>query len=96
MQKCWQTYFWYLFWRPNVCRCFWWEGEKAIFGEVIGAREFDFETHTADAHVWNKDQVTIIPPSAQVTARATYCPVGALKYDFPAAGVQFHPEYSEH
>ena len=70
--------------------------EKAVIGEVIGAREFDFLTHFAYAHVWHKDQVTILPPAAQVTARANYCPVGALQYEFPAASVQFHPEYSEH
>ena len=69
--------------------------EKAKFGVVVGARKFDFGEVSHDAHVWHKDQVTIVPPGAVITARAPYCPVGALEYDFPAASVQFHPEYSE-
>ncbi len=70
--------------------------EKAEIGVVVGARTFDFGRHCADTHVWHKDQVTIVPPTARITARAPYCPVGALEYDFPAASVQFHPEYSEY
>ena len=69
--------------------------EKADIGEIIGAKRFDFGSHRADAYVWHKDQVSIIPPRARVIASASYCPVGALNYDFPAASVQFHPEHSE-
>ena len=36
-----------------------------------------------------------MPPQARITASALHCPVGALNYDFPAASVQFHPEFSE-
>ena len=34
-----------------------------------------------------------MPPCAQVTAYADYCPVGALDYEFAARSVQYHPEY---
>ena len=69
--------------------------EKADIGEIIGAKRFDFGSYQADAFVWHKDQVSILPPQASITASASYCPIGALNYDFPAASVQFHPEFSE-
>jgi len=67
--------------------------EKSAIGMVIGAREFETGQGTLSAHVWHQDQVTRVPPGATVTARAEYCPVGGLDYDFPAASVQYHPEY---
>ena len=70
--------------------------ENANLGVIVGARAFEFGETSQDAHVWRKDQVTIVPPGARITAHAPYCPVGALEYDFPAASVQFHPEYSEY
>ena len=70
--------------------------ENANLGVIVGARAFEFGETSQDAHVWHKDQVTIVPPGARITAHAPYCPVGALEYDFPAASVQFHPEYSEY
>lgn len=71
------------------------KAEKAAVGNAIGARQFDFADRSVDAHVWHKDQVTQVPPGAKVTASASHCPVGALDYDFPAASVQFHPEYTD-
>lgn len=62
---------------------------------VMGRQHFTFEGREVEAHVWHKDQVTQVPPGATVVGSAPYCPVGALSYDFPAASVQFHPEYSE-
>ena len=70
--------------------------EKAKVGVTVGARTFQFGEISKDAHVWHQDQVTIVPPGARITASASYCPVGALEYDFPATSVQFHPEYSEY
>lgn len=72
------------------------KAEKASVGLHVGARAFEFSDGVRDTHVWHKDQVTAVPPGAIVTAKADYCPVGALEYDFPAASVQFHPEFSEH
>ena len=71
------------------------KAEKAEVGNVVGAREFEFADQSVDAHVWHKDQVTVVPPGATVTATAGHCPVGALAYDFPAASIQFHPEYTD-
>ena len=71
------------------------KAEKSDAGEHVGARRFTCGDTAIDAHVLHKDQVTEIPPGATVTASAPYCPVAALDYDFPAASVQFHPEYTE-
>ncbi|MDR6266483.1 type 1 glutamine amidotransferase [Roseobacter sp. N2S] len=70
------------------------KAEKAKAGNIVGARQFTLKGAMIDAHVWHQDQVVIAPPQAAVTATAPYCPIAALEYDFPAASVQFHPEYS--
>ena len=71
------------------------KAEKSQIGNVVGARQFDFQGKLTDVYVWHRDQVTSVPPEAHVTATAGYCAVGALSYDFPAKSVQFHPEYTE-
>ena len=60
----------------------------------IGVREFKAAGQVVKGHVWHQDQVTQVPPGAEVIASADYCPVAGLAYDFPAMSVQFHPEYS--
>lgn len=67
--------------------------EKADKGFVVGARQFEMAAAEAPAFVAHQDQVTKVPPDATVLASSAYCPVAALAYDFPAASVQFHPEY---
>lgn len=59
----------------------------------VGVRAFRMQGDVAPAHVWHQDQVTALPPGADVIAEAEYCPFGGLAYDFPAISVQFHPEY---
>lgn len=71
------------------------KAEKSAGGNVVGAREFRFYQKSVCANVWHQDQVTVVPQGATVTATASYCPIGALKYDFPAASIQFHPEYTQ-
>ncbi len=60
----------------------------------VGVREFELGDTTIPAHVWHQDQVTKVPPGAEVIGSADYCPIAALDYDFPAMSIQFHPEYS--
>lgn len=67
--------------------------EKRDLGFVIGARDFLIEGRPAQAHVMHQDQVTAVPPGAEVIVTADYCPIAGLRYDFPALSVQFHPEY---
>ncbi len=72
------------------------KAEKSTHGFVVGPREFNTDTGQYAARVMHQDQITQVPPSAKVTASASYCPVAALQYDFPARSVQFHPEYPHH
>ncbi len=67
--------------------------EKADTGFITGTRRFTSDKGERAAYLAHQDQVTEVPPGAEVTASAPHCPVGALAYDFPAASVQFHPEY---
>lgn len=60
----------------------------------VGVRAFELNGVKQKGHVWHQDQVTEVPPDATVIGRASYCPVAALSYDFPAMSVQFHPEYA--
>lgn len=60
----------------------------------VGVRDFEIEGEAVTGHVWHQDQVTKVPPGAEVIGSADYCPVAALSYDFPAMSVQFHPEYA--
>lgn len=70
------------------------KAEKVGDAEV-GVRTFEAGDTTIKGHVWHQDQVTEVPPGAEVIAKADYCPVAALSYrSFPAMSVQFHPEYS--
>ena len=68
------------------------KAEKVGDAEV-GVRAFDVGGRVQTGHVWHQDQVTEVPPNATVIGSASYCPVAALSYDFPAMSVQFHPEY---
>lgn len=67
--------------------------EKAGLGMIAGVRTFEDASGPFQAHVIHQDQVIDVPPSATVIATADYCPNAALRYDFPAQSVQFHPEY---
>ena len=85
-----------MFWDSNASWNYGRRAEKADIGVVVGARKFEFITHSSDANVWQKDQVVNVPPAASITASAAYRPVGGLEHGFPTASVQFHPEYSEY
>ena len=68
--------------------------EKAEKGFCLGTRVFEGpQADTLAAHVSHQDQVVALPPGARVLARADYCSIAALAYDFPAMSTQFHPEY---
>lgn len=72
------------------------KAEKADKGFITGAQHYEMGDKSFSAHAAHQDQVTQVPPGAQVTGSAANCPVAALAYDFPALSVQFHPEYQEH
>jgi len=71
------------------------KAEKADKGFVVGVRDYIEDGKRYLAYAMHQDQVVQIPSSATITASATYCPVAALSYDFPARSVQFHPEFEK-
>lgn len=68
---------------------------EADKGFVVGACKYTQGNQIFAAHAMHRDQVFDVPPGATVTATASYCPVAALNYDFPAQSVQFHPEFQK-
>jgi GMP synthase-like glutamine amidotransferase len=69
--------------------------EKDRGGWIIGPQTYDFEGEAVRLNAWHQDQVTALPPGAQVVGRNEGCPYAALKYDDWAYTVQAHPEYSD-
>lgn len=75
--------------------------EKSPAGWVIGRH--DHRPTPAGARLWgaepfaslsfHQDQVTALPPGAEVLAANERSPFGGLGYPFPALSVQFHPEF---
>ncbi|MFK8077015.1 MAG: type 1 glutamine amidotransferase [Granulosicoccus sp.] len=71
------------------------KAEKSDAGFVVGVHEYNEEESSYTAHAMHQDQVVEVPKGATVIASASYCPVAALNYDFPARSVQFHPEFQK-
>lgn len=71
------------------------KAEKADKGFVVGSKQYTQHNEHYTAHAMHRDQVVRVPDSATVTASASYCPVAALNYNFPACSVQFHPEFQQ-
>ena len=77
------------------------EGEvcKSAKGWGIGAQEYDYAQESglksSASFLFHQDQVEAVPKGAKVIGGNTFCPIGALAYDFPALSVQFHPEFSK-
>ncbi|MDD9908918.1 MAG: type 1 glutamine amidotransferase [Ahrensia sp.] len=69
------------------------KAQKADKGFVTGSRSFETANGELRSYLAHQDQVSDVPPGAEVIASAPHCPVAALAYDFPALSVQFHPEY---
>lgn len=70
---------------------------KAKQGWGVGAQPYSYsfgEVEDGSALVFHQDQVVEVPSSAQVVGGSDHCPYGALKYDFPALSVQYHPEFT--
>jgi len=70
------------------------KAEKANHVFAAGSRRFDIGGVQTPAYVAHQDQVTQVPPGAQITASAPYYQAAALSYDFPALSVPVHPEYN--
>ncbi|MBD3765515.1 MAG: type 1 glutamine amidotransferase [Rhodobacterales bacterium] len=68
--------------------------EKFAGGWAVGPTAYDFGGETVTLNAWHQDQVTELPPGAQVVATNDHCRNAALVYGDRALTVQAHPEFS--
>lgn len=67
--------------------------EKYVGGWAVGRQDYDFNGETLALNAWHQDQVTALPPGAQVEARNPFCAHAALSYGARIFTVQPHPEF---
>ena len=67
--------------------------EKFKGGWAVGATDYDFGGEKLTLNAWHKDQVTQLPPDAEVIASNEFCTNAALVYNDRAFTVQAHPEF---
>lgn len=67
--------------------------EKFKDGWAVGATDYDFGGEKLTLNAWHKDQVTQVPPDAEVIASNDFCANAALVYNDRAFTVQAHPEF---
>ena len=68
--------------------------EKSDKGWGFGTQKYQLHNEDNPVLVLHQDQVVQAPESATPVGGNEFCPLGALRYDFPALSVQFHPEIS--
>ena len=69
--------------------------EKFNGGWAIGRQNYTFGTHGAvTLNAWHQDQVTALPPGAEVIASNDFCKYAAVIYGTKAYTIQPHPEFS--
>ena len=69
--------------------------EKFNGGWAIGSQNYTFGTHGAvTLNAWHQDQVTALPPGAEVIAKSDFCKYAGVVYGKKAYTIQPHPEFS--
>lgn len=69
--------------------------EKFAGGWSVGQTDYDFGGQTLRLNAWHQDQVTRLPPGAEVVGRSPFCAHAALAYGDRAFTVQAHPEFRD-
>ncbi|MGD9918996.1 MAG: type 1 glutamine amidotransferase [Paenirhodobacter sp.] len=69
--------------------------EKYTGGWAVGAQDYDFGGEKITLNAWHQDQVTQLPPGAEVAACNDFCANAALVYGDDAFTVQAHPEFRD-
>ncbi len=64
-------------------------------GWAVGAQDYDFDGEKITLNAWHQDQVTQLPPDAEVAATNAFCENAALVYGDRAYTVQAHPEFDD-
>ncbi|MCD1617752.1 type 1 glutamine amidotransferase [Salipiger marinus] len=69
--------------------------EKFPGGWSVGPTRYQFPEGERVLNAWHQDQVTALPPGAEVVAHAPGCAIAALHYPGHAFTVQAHPEFDD-
>lgn len=67
--------------------------EKFAGGWSVGPQTYDFGGKALRLMAWHQDQVTELPPGAEVIAASDFCPYAGLRYGDTVLSVQAHPEF---
>ena len=67
--------------------------EKYAGGWAVGRHVYDWQGDEVVLNAWHQDQVTALPPGAEVVASSPFCDYAALTYGDKAFSVQAHPEF---
>ncbi len=70
--------------------------EKFRGGWSVGHTTYDIEGEQMAINAWHQDQVTELPPGAQVIGSSDFCANAALVYDDRIYTIQPHPEFTSH
>ena len=69
--------------------------EKFSGGWAVGPQVYDFGGQSLRLNAWHQDQVTTLPPGAEVIAQNDFCRYPALAYGTTGFSVQAHPEFQD-
>lgn len=69
--------------------------ERFAGGWAVGPQDYDFGGEKITLNAWHRDQVTQLPPGAEVVACNEFCENAALVYGDSAFTVQAHPEFRD-
>ena len=70
--------------------------EKFGGGWSVGHTTYDIEGEPMAINAWHQDQVTELPPGAEVIGSSDFCANAALLYDNRIYTIQPHPEFTSH
>lgn len=62
-------------------------------GWAVGRHSYDWHGDTVVLNAWHQDQITDLPPGAEVLATSPFCDYAALTYGNTVFTVQAHPEF---
>ncbi|MEM0946042.1 MAG: type 1 glutamine amidotransferase [Pseudomonadota bacterium] len=67
--------------------------EKYSGGWAVGRHTYDWDGEEVVLNAWHQDQITALPPGAEVVASSPFCDYAALTYGDGIFSVQAHPEF---
>ncbi len=70
--------------------------EKFRGGWSVGPTRYNIEGQEMAINAWHQDQVTELPPGAQVIGSSGFCANAALLYGNQIYTIQPHPEFTSH